>query len=165
MKSSLSVIAAVFALTLGTVGVAHAEAVFGIGGQSMLTGPSGASLTVDIDKLQIDGIVYAETLGNDTFGGAVRLWYRVHEGESSDLSVGGGIGFYLAEGVDNDSWHIEGGAKLRAFVVPNVALSGVLGLSIVQADDFDPLYGDGGIIIDGQSIGLNAGLGVTYFFR
>jgi hypothetical protein len=139
---------------------------FGIGAQAMLTGPVGASITYDVGMLHFDGIFYFETLGEDNFGAGGRIWYSLHQGSQSDFSLGGGAGINFNDDEDDDI-HIEGGAKVRIFLVPNVALSAMVGVAVI----IDSGEGDG-IVASGQTedaafrgAGVNGGFGFTYYFK
>jgi hypothetical protein len=65
---------------------------------------------------------------------------------------------------------LEGAAQIRIFPVPNVALSGSLGLVILSADDGEvsggPIAGSGSAdSIYGIGGQLTGALGLIYYFR
>lgn len=139
---------------------------FGVGAQAFLTQdrdtiPGAASLTYDMGTLHLDALVGFSSLGNDTLLAGARFYYSVHRKASSDLSLGLGLGVEYEDRDENmgeeniTNFHLEGGAKIRAFIVPNVALSAVVGVGVVTGDE-DKLA------LSGQFIGT---FGVTYFFN
>lgn len=159
----IGVIAAVTLLAVPATALAQDEAVseargIGIGAQAMLTGPIGASVTYDAGQFHIDGIfaIYDDDPGDTEVQFGARFYYTVHERGVSDLSVGGGLGLINQE--ENDI-HIEGSAKIRVWLVSNVAFSTTLGLGFVL--DGDQNNSDD-LALTGQ---LNALFGVTYFFN
>jgi hypothetical protein len=87
-------------------------------------------------------------------------WYHLHRGSSSDFSVGGLIGIDTTSGPGPSTTVtvFEPGAMVRAFVTPNVAAFGRVGLAF--------LFGDTG---SGTNFGLGGqptgNFGFTYFFR
>jgi len=191
MRKTLSSIACITALTLlpaaaaaqnegGGGGGGRANSAIGIGAQSMLRGPGGASVTFDVGLLHIDGILFfINTDGGGIFGGgddaiglAGRVFYSVHQTDNSDLGLGGGLGFTIQdEPMDDDTIiSLEAGAKMRAFIVSNVALTAFVGIAIVLDDD-DGGDDEDGIVFGGQqmgsfsSIGLTSGFGFTYYFN
>ncbi len=161
-------------------GGGRSNTAFGIGAQSMLRGPGGIAATFDIGLIHIDGIFYMVNTdggglfanGGDSFGLGGRVFYSVHQTAASDLSLGGGLGITLRDqGPQDDTLiSLEGGAKMRAFIVSNVALTAFLGLSIVL-DDNDGGDDEDGFVIGGQqlgsfsSLGLTSGFGFTYYFH
>jgi hypothetical protein len=172
MKNYLALLVIATSLTLISPALAQDEggggsggSAFGIGAQAMLVGPAGASLTYDFGRMHADGLFYMETLGNDVYGFGGRLWLTVHEGSNSDLSVGGGAGIISIENQDDSIINIEGGAKVRIFVVPNVALSAVVGLGVLIDAPGDGIVITGQTTGNNQGLGFNAGFGFTYYFR
>lgn len=133
---------------------------FGIGAESTLTGVTGAALVYDAGNWRIDGLLAFSSQGGTDLALAGRFWYVLHTGESSDLSIGGGLGLVDGDGGpmnDNDlDVHIEAGAQIRAFITSNVALSAAGGFGFV-IDDGDDFLGFGGQLI--------GSMGVTYFFE
>lgn len=153
---------------------------FGIGAQSMLRGPGGIAITYDVGLLHFDGILFfVDTDGGgafvagDSLGIGGRAFYSVHQTNASDLSVGGGLGFIVEDQGPADDDHIislEFGAKMRAFIVSNVALTAFIGAAVIL-DDNDGGDDEDGILIGGQqlgsvtSLGLTSGFGFTYYFH
>ena len=87
-------------------------------------------------------------------------WYHLHRGSSSDFSLGAliAIGTTSGPGPSSTVTAFEPGATARAFITPNVAFFGRVGLAF--------LFGDTG---NGTNIGLGGlptgAFGFTYFFR
>lgn len=157
------------ALSLGAAGSASAQewktgagagvGPLGVGVSAMLTGPFGPQVVYDTGVFHIEGIVGFQS--NDAFtdldvGG--RFFYHVHASQAADFSLGAGLGVTStdpdgpAEGETNV--HIDVGPQLRAFVVPNVAVSATAGLAIITGDADD-------IQITGDLVGS---AGITYYF-
>ncbi|MEM9490961.1 MAG: hypothetical protein AAGC55_17565 [Myxococcota bacterium] len=149
-RCALSLLIAVTALLIPAT--SSAERGFGLGAQVMLTGPVGASVTYDTGVFHIDGLLGLDD--NDvTLGG--RFFYRVHDRGVSDLSIGGGLAI-VDEG-DTDV-HLEAGAKIRVWLVSNVAFNATVGVGLIIQGE-DDAYND--LVLGGQVTGL---LGITYFF-
>ncbi|GAB4515640.1 MAG: hypothetical protein Tsb0020_34260 [Haliangiales bacterium] len=156
-------------LALTTSAHAQSENTFGIGAQTMLTGPggpglvagnvSGASFTYDAGVFHIDGIFGLSAGDTTRFGLGGNFWYVIHGGGIADLSVGGGIGV-ADDGDDDTDFHVNAGAKIRLFLVNNVALSTIVGLGFIFDDD-EEANNDEDIIVGGQTVGI---MGITYFF-
>lgn len=132
----------------------------GVGVQTMLTGagPFGAQLVYDAGMFHIEGIFGFASNGSTNLDLGGRFWYHIHAAQLADFSLGGGVGVVSidpdgdAEGTTDV--HINVGAQLRAFLVPNVALSVSAGLAIITGDaDLVAVTGD-----------LVGAAGVTYFF-
>jgi hypothetical protein len=87
-------------------------------------------------------------------------WYHFHRGASSDFSLGALIAIDTTSGPGPSTTitAFEPGAQVRAFVTPNVAAFGRVGLAF--------LFGDTG---SGTNFGLGGqptgSFGFTYFFR
>lgn len=134
---------------------------FGVGIVAMLTGPFGAAVVYDPGRFHIEGILGFRSLEDNQTDIAVggRFWWHLHTSTAADFSLGGGVGFVLVdqEATDEDQTniHLEGGAQVRTFVVPNVALAASLGLAIVSSDEADFVG------ITGQLVGS---IGASYFF-
>lgn len=136
---------------------------FGVGVVAMITpgGPTGAEVVYDPGRFHVEGILgFASVEGGETdiaLGG--RFWWHLATSTAADFSLGGGVGFVLVDQPDpfedQTNIHLEGGAQIRTFVVPNVALAGSLGLAIVSGDEADFVG------ITGQLFGA---IGVSYFF-
>jgi hypothetical protein len=172
MKACITTILAALVLTLAapSASAQEAERGLGVGAQAMLTtagffdpGVSGASLTYDAGAFHIDGIFGLFSSGDTGFGLGVQGWYMLHGGGIADLSVGGGLGF--ADDEDSDDGidvHLNGGIKIRLFLVSNVALSAIVGLGFIFEDDDEELDNDDDLfVITGQNLGS---MGITYFF-
>lgn len=133
---------------------------FGVGIVAMLTGPFGAMVVYDPGRFHIEGILGFRSLEDAQTDIAVggRFWWHLHTSTAADFSLGGGVGFVLIDREDpledQTDIHIDGGAQVRTFVVPNVALAASLGLAIVSGDaDF--------VGITGQLFGS---ISASYFF-
>jgi hypothetical protein len=132
----------------------------GVGVQTMLTGagPFGAQLVYDAGMFHIEGIFGFASNGSTNLDLGGRFWYHIHAAQLADFSLGGGVGVVSVD-PDGDvegttDVHINVGAQLRAFLVPNVALSVSAGLAIITGDaDLVAVTGD-----------LVGAAGVTYFF-
>jgi hypothetical protein len=152
----------------------------GLGVAQNLGGLTGAAFSYDGGQFHVDVIGsfghWNEDGPNDDdltmFGVGGRFFYHLHEMPGADFSIGGGLALVLTEQGDfsDNTIHLEGAAQIRLFIVPNVALSGSLGLVVLTADDG---VVSGGPIAGGRTaesfygIGgqLNASLGVIYYFR
>jgi hypothetical protein len=148
----------------------------GLGAATMLNGTSGAMATWGTSVFHLDGLFglhrYTDNgTGNATtsFSLAARGWYHLHAASFADFSLGGGLGlnrWVSAPGTPRSDTHydvsIEVGGQIRAFIVPNVALTSDLGLGMMFGDNDDILFG-------GQSIGgggfVSGTMGIAYFFE
>jgi len=137
----------------------------GVGAEQFITGLSGAAVIYDAAAWRIDGILGFHDNGEQHIELGGRFLWVVHEGVGADFALGGGFGIhnYDQGGMNNDGTdiHIEALAQLRAFIVPNVALSAAVGLGIITGD------GDG-VEVSGQLLGSNSlligSVGIAYFF-
>lgn len=166
-KSNLLVVVMLWcACALGLPAVAEAQGrvphgKFGLGAEAMITGLTGAAFVYDPSRFRIDALFsYKGAGGNDLFRLAGRVFYVVHSHSAADFSLGGGLGIvhFSPENKNADSEkqiHLEAVAQIRAFIVPQVALSGTLGIGAVFEDPDDSFN------IDGT---LTGGLGFVYFF-
>jgi hypothetical protein len=164
-------LAAVFAavLGLGAAGSASAQewktgagagvGPLGVGVAAMLTGPFGPQVVYDAGVFHVEGIVGFQSNDATTdFDIGGRFFYHVHASQAADFSLGAGLGVTSsdpdgpAEGTTNV--HIDIGPQLRAFVVPNVAVSATAGLAIITGDADN-------ILITGDLVGT---AGITYYF-
>jgi hypothetical protein len=138
----------------------------GIGAEATLTGIVGATFVYDADVFHVDALLGGSFQHNDSsVAVAGRLFFPVHRSQSADFSLGPGIGLvHVTHDPDGDGplgrvssnpVHVEGAAQIRAFVVPNVALSASAGLGVVFTEN------NNNAIIGGQ---LGGSFGVTYFF-
>jgi hypothetical protein len=139
---------------------------FGLGAEATLTGIVGATFVYDTDLFHIDALLGAAFRPNDSsLAVAGRLFFPVHRSQSADFSVGPGIGLEHntldPDGggplgrVSSNPVHVEGAAQIRAFVVPNVALSATAGLGAIFTNN------NNSALIGGQ---VGGSFGVTYFF-
>ena len=174
MKACIASTIAVLALTLAASSASAQEGSargLGVGAQSMLTadsilafngGVSGASLTYDAGAFHIDGLFGLLSQNGTSFGLGGRFWYTIHGGGLADFSIGGGLGFADDNDGDGTDVHFEAGAKIRLFLVSNVALSATLGLGFIFEDDDDEDGPDDDtFLLAGQNV---TGMGITYFF-
>jgi hypothetical protein len=155
----------------------------GVGATRTLAGVNGGTFVYDTGAFHIVGLLgflnIDQPQGQSDFsvfalGG--QFLYHVHDTAQSDFSLGGGLTL-VTVGDDNNNditnIDIEGLAQIRAFIVPNVALSASLGLLIVVGDEDGLVLGDA-IVINGPDNGqdnaialggqVNASFGMTYFF-
>ena len=138
-----------------TMGNASSASGIGVGVESILSGPTGPTVVYQTPSFHVSGLLGFRDDGDDTdITLAGRFFYQVHAGELADFNVGGGVGIVHRDDGDNadQDLHLEGGAKIRVFLAPNVALSSTLGLSLVP---------DGESAFTGQ---LQGTMGITYFF-
>lgn len=123
-----------------------------------------ASVVYDAGNFHVDGLLgFATVEDGDTLidlGG--RVFFVVHDSAAADFSLGGGLSI-LHTSPDNDladddtDIHLEGGAKIRAFITPNVSMHAQVGVGVLLEDEGSDVLG-----IFGELFG---GFGVTYFFR
>lgn len=134
---------------------------FGVGAEFQLSGVGGLSANYDAGPFHLGGFIgFFDPDGDDddTFDIGGRFFYHVASTATSDFSVGGGIGIQSQNNPDPlgrlTLLFLEPAFQIRAFVVPNVALSFTGGITIgtIDADD---------VLISGQVFG-NAG--VHYYF-
>jgi hypothetical protein len=161
MKKILAAAILTVAATAGTASAGGAANTIGVGTEFQLSGVGGLSVNYDAGKFHAGGFVgLADPTGpsNTQFDIGGRFFFHVAATASADFSVGGSIGIRnQGQGAGNDSTtgvFIEPGFQIRAFIVPNVALSFTGGLSIGAADA-------DGLILDSQIIGIG---GVHYYF-
>jgi hypothetical protein len=137
------------------------RATFGVGIHAMLTGPFGPALVYNRHRFHVEGVVAFANAGTNELAVGGRFWLHVHQTRTSSLSLGGGGAFSSTElpmpdprgNTSATAIHLEGGAQIRFFVTPNVALSAAVGLGIVSGDaDLVVLTGN-----------LNGAVGLTYF--
>jgi hypothetical protein len=148
----------------------------GLGAATMLNGASGAMFTWGSwgGGFHVDGLFglhhYRDGENTTSFGFAGRFWYHVHAAAFADLSLGGGLGITSwtenPGGPGEDSHldlSLQVGAQIRAFIVPNVALIGDLGLGAT--------FGGHSVAGAGEPEGPPANqfllgtLGIAYFFE
>jgi hypothetical protein len=168
MRNSTKLFIPFFTLALFATGTAAAQTAptargIGVGAEMTTTGITGATFVYDARAFHVDALLGAKFEHNSsTFDVAGRLFFPVHRSQSADFSLGPGIGLQHvtnhpdgADSVSSNPVHLEGAAQIRAFVVPNIALSASAGLGAVFTK------GNNSMTIGGQ---LGAQFGVTYFF-
>jgi len=173
MRNSTKLFLPLFTLALLATGTAAAQTAptargIGVGAEMTLTGIMGATFVYDAAAWHVDALLGAQFLNDEsTLAVAGRLFFPLHRSQSADFSLGPGIGLQHVSIHDPDGdgpqtsqsrtpIHLEGAAQIRAFVVPNVALSATAGLGVVVNND-----NNNSATIGGQ---LGGSFGVTYFF-
>jgi hypothetical protein len=142
----------------------------GVGASQTLSGLHGAQVVYDQPIWHIEGLL---AFDNRDGAGAnppritlftvnVSGWYHLHQGSSSDFSIGGGVGIVTQSGQGNSltATVFDPGVLVRAFVTPNVAIHARAGFEFAFGDAVaavSPHFG-----LDGQVFGA---FGFTYFFR
>ena len=144
-------------------GTAEVDIPIGIGlTETFALGVAGPAVTYQTPQFHIDGILnFGSQDDTTTVGVGGRFFYELHSTQASDLSIGGGLGFFHIN-IDNDPGddysetliQFEVGAKIRAFLAPSVCLNGSVGMGLISGD-FDHNE------FTGQILG---GVGATYFF-
>lgn len=144
-------------------GTAEVDVPLGPGvAETFSLGVAGPAITYQTPQFHIDGILnFGSQNDTTTLGAGGRFFYELHSTQASDLSIGGGLGFFHIN-VDNDGGddysetliQFEVGAKIRAFLAPSVCVNGSVGMGIISGD-FDHNA------FTGQILG---GVGLTYFF-
>jgi hypothetical protein len=144
----------------------------GIGAAAFVSGLFGPQVVYDFGLWHLEGMLGFDrrpaNMGPNpptatVFDFGVNAWYHLHIGQSSDFSAGGGFGLINASGGGNNSataFEFEPGVQVRAFVTPNVAVHGRVGIVLAFGDDVGPLQKQ--LALNGQ---LTGGFGFTYFFR
>ncbi|MEO7033019.1 MAG: hypothetical protein ABI548_04200 [Polyangiaceae bacterium] len=171
MRNLIQFIIPLFGLTLFATGTAAAQTAplargIGLGAEATMTGIVGATFVYDAEAFHVDALLGGAFQHNDSsLSVAGRLFFPVHRSQSADFSVGPGIGLvHITHDPDGDGplarvstnpVHVEGAAQIRAFIVPNVALSATAGLGVVLTNN------NNSAVIGGQ---LGGSFGVTYFF-
>ena len=156
----------------GAHGVVGDNPGLGIGAAAFVSGLAGPQVAYDFGVWHVEGLLGFDHRdiggapnppGQTTFDFGVSGWYHLHVGENSDFSVGGGFGFVnlsRSPGGSANATVLEPGIQVRAFITPNVALHGRVGISFVFGDDtgiLTPHVGLGGELVNG--------FGFTYYFR
>jgi len=168
MKTSRWWVLSFFAVVLLASRTSFAQAArtgVGVGAEATTTGIVGGTFVYDAGMFHLDALLGARFESNSSsVAVAGRFFFPVHKSQSADFSVGPGIGIVHttphppagapAQASANEV-HAEGALQIRAFIVPNVALSASAGLGLVFTN------GNNSAIIGGQ---LGGALGVTYFF-
>jgi hypothetical protein len=160
MKNTLLAAVIVFA-SVGTASAGGQAGSIGVGAEVEISQIGGLSVNYDAGKFHAGGFLsFQDPAGasNTRFELGGRFFYHLASTASSDFSVGGGLGFRnTGNGPNNGSTtelFIEPSFQIRAFIVPNVALSFTGGFSIGALDASD-------LVIDGQVTGI---AGVHYYF-
>jgi hypothetical protein len=137
------------------IGVGAMAPLANVGGLVGLLFGAGPAVSYDMGDFHIDGVLLFETNGATAFGLSGRFWYHLFERSDADFSAGGGFTFINVDpeiGDSSNAVFLEAGAKIRMFLVDNVALSTSTGLVIGLADAE-------GVELGGQILG-----GVIYYF-
>jgi hypothetical protein len=145
-----------------TLQVQAAERSIGVGPQAVLgttASAAGAGLVVEWDTFYIDG-TFSFATGDvpDQVNLGAGFYYIVQRGKLADFAVGGSLSVLFADrrvGDANVGVAITGGAKIRAFVVPKVALSAGLGIAATLIEDATTF------VLGSQLVGS---AGLTYYF-
>jgi len=141
---------------------------FGIGAETMLPdtygigGLGGLTVVYDAGLFHVEGILgfvdYPDNADGTDLDVGGRFLYHIHEAASADFSIGGGVGMHhvFLDNNRNDvnDFILEGLIQMRAFIVPNVALSGSAGVTATAGDD--DLFA-----VTSQLLGA---VGITYYF-
>jgi hypothetical protein len=148
----------------GATGAAHAggsAGSLGVGAERMInSNVSGVSANYDTGMFHVGGFLGIndpDGANNTDFTLGARFFYHVASTANADFGVGGGLGILSDAEPGRDratGLFIEPAFQIRAFVVPNVALSFTGGFSIGAVDA-------GGLSFNGQ---LQAAAGVHYYF-
>jgi hypothetical protein len=140
----------------------------GIGAVHVLNGNTDALFTWGEGggRFHVDGLFGLHRDGETDFDIGARFWYHVHAMALADLSLGIG-GVLISDGRREPLdrlYHfvLEVGAQMRAFVVPNVAVLGTVGLGVRFNDG-----GDDSLLINGQTVGggVAGSIGIAYYFE
>jgi hypothetical protein len=171
MRKTIILIGFASVLTAAAPAQAQGRSGFGLGVETTITSefgtpfPGVATFTYDTGTFQIGGMFTLVAIDDTVtiIGAGGRFYYGIHRGERSDFAIGGGLALINSDpaggGDSTTDFHLEGGAKIRAFITPNVALTTALGLGIILADN------DGG---DQDVFGivgnLTGAVGISYYF-
>lgn len=154
------------AATAGTASAGGAPNTVGVGAEFQLGGPGvgspgGLSVNYDAGKFHVGGffgLADADGPSNTLIEVGGRFFFHVASTASADFSIGGSVGVAnQGQGPGADSTtvvFIEPGFQIRAFIVPNVALSFTGGLSVGAGDVST-------VEISAQAVGI---AGVHYYF-
>ncbi|HMG57648.1 MAG TPA: hypothetical protein VK601_29310 [Kofleriaceae bacterium] len=134
----------------------------GVGAEFQISGLGGLSVNYDAGKFHAGGFLgYFDPAGadNSTIDVGGRFFYHLASTASADFSLGGSLGFQSLNrpaGGNNRATDVflEPGFQIRAFVVPNVALS-FSGGFIIGAADASELDVSGNVVAEA---------GVHYYF-
>ncbi|HEY4055418.1 MAG TPA: hypothetical protein VGM39_02380 [Kofleriaceae bacterium] len=170
MKKTLLAAALVVAGSAGSAFAGGSPGSIGVGAEYLIAGgygiaPTGApniaggpSINYDTGAFHVGGfltIADGDGSNNTEIGIGGRFYYHVASSAMADFSVGGAIGVLSFDGNERQNYiFIEPGAQIRAFIVPNVALSASIGLSIAAGD------APSVIVLGGQTVTA----GIHYYF-
>lgn len=171
MKNITLLAAILVAGMAGTASAGGSPGSLGLGVESSLTGfdvggglaarITGMSLNYDAGDFHAGGMLgFFDGAGDDNSDFALggRFFYHVASTANADFGLGGSVLIYSADRpdpADRDLFmFLEPGFQIRAFVVPNVALSFTGGIAIGVADAE-------GVSLSGQATGS---AGVHYYF-
>jgi hypothetical protein len=131
-----------------------------VGAAALLFGYDAVALQIDADVgLGIGADPLNDTQVDHSYTFGMRVEVPVHRGVRADYSVGAGGGVSVVDPTQGSNfaiWNVLVGARMRAFLGPNVALVGSLG---------------GGVLIRGTHSQVLVGArplgaaGFVYFFR
>jgi hypothetical protein len=132
-------------IVIATVGTARAGGQpnsIGVGAELQISGVGGLSINYDAGKFHAGGFFgYFDPQGanNSTVDVGGRFFFHIASTAMSDFSLGGSLGIENANDAGNpNNRHtdvfIEPSFQIRAFIVPNVALSFTGGIVIGAAD-------------------------------
>ena len=142
----------------------------GVGAEFLMNGiTGGASINYDLGKMHFGGFLGYYDDGDEssdyTFGG--RFYYHLHSTAMSDFGIGGSLGFYSDEDMDDRAsfLFLEPSVQIRAFVAANVALSVQLGV-VLALQDADGFAITGGVLdtTDDTRGTVTGGAGIHYYF-
>jgi hypothetical protein len=152
----------------------------GVGGAAFVSGLAGAQVDYDTAIWDIEGLLAFASVQQNGGNNAPRTtfvdfgvagWYHLNIGANSDFSIGGGVGIITTStsqgGGSTNAFVFEPGIRVRAFVTPNVAVHGRVGLPFVFGDSSATPFN--GAVPGNTSIALanqlTGGFGFTYYFR
>jgi hypothetical protein len=110
-------------------------------------------------RFHVEGLFGLTSSGNTSFDFGARGWYHIHAASSADFSLGAGFALLSHKTSPADrQWDFEMdlGAQIRAFIVPNVALLGSVGMALYVPDS-----GSTTLSFAGNLVGM---FGAAYFF-
>jgi hypothetical protein len=161
MKKTL-LAAMIVSASAGTASAGGQPGSIGVGAEFQISGLGGLSFNYDAGKFHAGAFLgYFDPAGpnNVTVDVGGRFFYHLASTASADFSLGGSLGIQSANdnpGTTNRHTDVflEPGFQIRAFIVPNVALSFAGGL-IVGAADASELDLSGNVVAEA---------GVHYYF-